>query len=107
MWGARIIVPAKLRERVLEELHSTHMGIAKTKTLARSHVWWPKLDSAIEMMTKSCQAVQSVPAVAPLHPWAWPSRSWQRIHVDYAGPFKNKHFLIVVDAHSNGLRSFL
>ena len=63
MWGARVIVPAKLRERVLEELHSAHMGIAKTKTLARSHVWWPKLDSAIEMMTKSCskcQAVQSL-----------------------------------------------
>ena len=61
--GSSSIVPAKLRERVLEEIHSAHMGIAKTKTLARSHVWWPKLDSAIEMMTKSCskcQAVQSL-----------------------------------------------
>ena len=36
----------------------------------------------------------------PLHPWVWPSRPWQRIHVDFAGPFLGKSFLVVVDAHS-------
>ena len=103
LWGIRVVVPKKLQNRVLEELHQTHLGIAKTKALARSHVWWPKLDSVIESMVKSCsrcQAVQSVPATAPLHPWAWPSRPWQRVHIDFAGPFRNKNFLIVVDAHS-------
>ena len=25
---------------------------------------------------------------------------WQRIYIDFAGPFKNKMWLIVVDAHS-------
>lgn len=102
MWGVQVVVPTKLRNRVLEELHNSHMGIAKTKALARSHVWWPKIDSAIEVLIKSCsrcQSVRSVPAVAPLHPWIWPSRSWQRIHVDFAGPFRNKNFLILVDAH--------
>ena len=103
LWGIRVVVPKKLQNRVLEELHQTHLGIAKTKALARSHVWWPKLDSIIESMVKSCsrcKAVQSVPATAPLHPWAWPSRPWQRVHIDFAGPFRNKNFLIVVDAHS-------
>ena len=103
LWGIRVIVPKKLQDRVLEELHQSHIGIAKTKALARSHVWWPNLDSTIEAMVKSCsrcQAVQSSPAVSPLHPWAWPSRPWQRIHIDYAGPFLNKHFLVLVDAHS-------
>ena len=42
-----------------------------------------------------CQAVKGSPPKAPLHPWMWP---WQRIHVDFAGPFLG--FLIVVDAHS-------
>ena len=28
------------------------------------------------------------------------SRPWQRVHIDFAGPFRNKNFLIVVDAHS-------
>ena len=54
-------------------------------------------------MAKSCSAcaaVKQAPVKAPLHPWAWPSRPWQRVHIDFAGPFLNKTFLIAVDAHS-------
>lgn len=39
MWGMRIIIPIKLRSRVLEELYSGHLGVVKMKTLARSYVW--------------------------------------------------------------------
>ena len=77
MWGVRVIVPKMLQEQVLHELHRSHPGIAG-----------------------QCQSVRSSPSVAPLHPWSWPSRPWQRIHVDYAGPFRGRNFLIVVDAHS-------
>lgn len=27
---------------------------------------------------------------APLHPWAWPSKPWSRLHLDFAGPFLDK-----------------
>ena len=37
---------------------------------------------------------------APLHPWAWPTLPWQRIHVDFAGPVRGKMLLIIIDAHS-------
>ena len=33
-----MVVPKKLQETVLEELQITHLGIAKTKSLARSRV---------------------------------------------------------------------
>ena len=39
-------------------------------------------------------------AKAPPNPWRWPSKPWQRIHIDYAWPFMNILSLIVVDAHS-------
>ena len=39
------------------------------------------------------------PAV-PMHPWEWPEHPWDRIHIDFAGPFMGKMFLLVVDAHS-------
>ena len=42
----------------------------------------------------------SLPTV-PLHPWEFPDRPWQRLHLDFAGPFKNFMWLIVVDTHSN------
>ena len=36
----------------------------------------------------------------PLHQWKLPAQPWQRIHVDFAGPFKNKMWLLAVDAFS-------
>ena len=30
----------------------------------------------------------------------WPSAPWERIHIDFAGPFMGNMFLIVVDALS-------
>ena len=35
-----------------------------------------------------------------MHPWPWPSRPWQRVRFDFAGPFLGKKFLLGVDAHS-------
>ena len=43
---------------------------------------------------------ENAPPVAPLHPWVWPAKPLQRVHVDYAGPFMGRQFLIVVGAHS-------
>ena len=40
------------------------------------------------------------------HPWIWPNRPWQRIHVDFAGPLKDDMFLIVMDAKSKWIEVF-
>ena len=99
----RVVLPSKLRGAMLEELHAEHPGISRMKSVARSHVWWPGLDAELTELARSCtqcQAVKQAPAVAPLHPWIWPSRPWQRDHVDFAGPFLGKSFFILVDAHS-------
>ena len=37
--------------------------------------------------------------MAPLTPYLWPGKPWQRIHIDYAEK-EGKNFLIVVDAYS-------
>jgi hypothetical protein len=37
-----------------------------------------------------------MPQVAPLHPWEWPSAPWERVHVDFAGPFMDSMFLVLV-----------
>lgn len=104
IWGIRVVVPNKLRGRILYELHQSRLGIVKTKSLARSYIWWPCLDAQIEDLTKSCttcQAARNAPMVAPLHPWTWPAKPWQRINIDFAGPFQGRMLLIVVDAHSH------
>ena len=106
LWGSRVVIPPQGREEVMSTLHESHPGINRMKGLARSYVWWPNMDSALEHKVKccaTCQEHQMTPVAAPLHPWEWPNRPWSRIHVDYAGPFMGKMFLIIIDAHSKWL----
>ena len=73
------------------------------KGVARSLVWWPGIDQAIEQLAKGCSDcshIQNLPPLSPLHPWIWPSKPWQRVHIDFAGPFRGYMYLLIVDAHS-------
>ena len=103
MLGIRVVIPHKLQRRVLEELHRDHPGIVRMKSVARSYCWWSHMDQDIEALVQACQPCQltrNTLSAAPLHPWLWPSKPWVRIHVDFAGPFQKKMFMLVVDAHS-------
>ena len=103
LWGTLVIISKKLQGSVLNELHSNHPGVSRMKSVARSYGWWPGLDQNIEDLVKGCipcQSVKSATPIAPLHPWIWPSKPWQRIHVDFAGPFLGRMFVVIVDAHS-------
>lgn len=106
LWGARVVIPVSLRAAILDCLHDGHPGIVQAKSFARSYVWWPGLDADLERACRNCQQCQAVahkPAAAPSHAWEWPQEPWSRLHVDYAGPFMGKMWLVVVDAHSKWL----
>ncbi|XP_055918925.1 uncharacterized protein K02A2.6-like [Eupeodes corollae] len=101
MWGFRVLVPEQLQSQVLEELHDAHLGMSKTKSLARSYVWWPHLDMCIEKMVRSCLACgihNANPPKAAINQWPEATEPWERIHADFAGPFLNRQFLVIVDA---------
>ena len=103
LWGVRVIIPNKLQPQLLKELHSEHTGASKMKSAARYHMWWPHLDQDIEKVARNCKVCKSVkpgPPAAPLHPWSWPAKPWQRVHVDFAGPTEGKSYLLLVDSHS-------
>jgi hypothetical protein len=61
----RIIIPKSLQSRTLTIAHEGHQGIAKTKALLRTKVWWPGLDTAVESLVKSCLPCQSATIQAP------------------------------------------
>ena len=102
LWGSRVVVPPQGRAAVLKLLHEGHAGECRTKMLARMYLWWPNLDADIRDVVRSCDKCQELQArapEAPLHPWQWPTRPWQRVHMDYCTA-NGWMFLVLVDAHS-------
>ncbi|GFV97975.1 uncharacterized protein K02A2.6 [Trichonephila clavipes] len=103
MYGHRVCIPEKYQNQVLEELHFGHPGIVKMKAIARSYCYWQGIDASITNFVQNCSAciaTRNEPARINRHPWEWPNGPWQRIHVDYAGPFIGKMFFVVSDAYS-------
>ena len=101
--GSRVVIPAKCRGLVMDMLHEGHPGICRMKSIARGFVWWPGIDEELEGRVRACKRCQfsrHSPTKVPLHPWEWPQRPWGRIHIDHAGGFLGKLFLLAVDAHS-------
>ena len=103
LWGSRVVVPPQGRQLLLKVLHAGHPGVCSMKRLARGYLWWPGLDAEVEKLVAgcgSCQQYRPREREVPMSPWSFPSRPWERVHVDYAGPFEGRMLLIVVDAFS-------
>jgi hypothetical protein len=103
MKGWRVMIPDSLKKYVLKELHFGHLGIVKTKALARSFCYWRGLDKDIEdsiSKCRQCREKQNLPKKEINHPWEPASQPWERVHIDFAGPTNGNYFLLVVDAFS-------
>lgn len=103
LFGDRIVIPAILRDKIIRQLHRGHPGIVKMKILARNYVYWPNIDREIEDFVKACSKCAIAgksPIKTLLRSWPKPSKAWERVHIDFAGPIKSSYFLVMVDAYS-------
>ena len=109
MWVSRVVVPPEGQRAILLELHEGHPGMTRMKSLSRMYVCWPNISKDIEALVRACapsQEQRSVPSVAPLHPWKWPSRPWARVHMDFTGPFQGKMILVLINSQSKWIEAF-
>lgn len=98
----RVVIPEKLQQKVLTLLHQGHWGVTRMKQMARRHCWWPNIDEVISQAVAQCAACQLNASRSPREFTSWPSSEevWERIHIDFAGPFQKSMWLIVVDSKS-------
>ena len=64
-----MVIPLKLQEHLLDELHECRPGMCRMKILARSFVRWPVIDQDIKdgvRVCEDCVSAQSIPKSAPL-----------------------------------------
>ena len=100
--GDRIIVPHSLRPEILQRIHAAHLGIEKCRAWARSAVFWPGINSAIdELVSKcsTCQQHQRSNQREPLIPQEVPARPWATVTADIFY-YKGRDYLLVVDYFS-------
>ena len=72
LWGIRVVIAEPVKEKLLNMLHEGHPGKVEMKSLARSYLWLPGLEDAIErkfLRCEDCQMQSAAPAIALLHPW--------------------------------------
>ena len=99
--GCRILIPASLRQQVLDQLHSGHLGITKCRARAQHSVWWPGLSTQLADHVANCQscARDLPPPVSTLLPSRLPELPWQKVAMDFM-MHDSSHYLVVVDYFS-------
>ena len=102
--GLRIVLPQALRRRAVKLAHEDHQGISKTKSLLRSKVWFPDIDSLVEeeiSLCRECQLNGERVRPEPLQMTKMPERPWEYLRADFKGPLPDGQMaLIVQDEHS-------
>ena len=100
--GRCIIIPTSLKQKVLEQLHSNHMGIEKTKLLVCESVYWSDINVDIKKYIQSCATCLELQQMQPkkkiIHQDI-PLRLWEVLGTDVFH-FNNKNYLCILDYHS-------
>ncbi|UYV71831.1 K02A2.6-like [Cordylochernes scorpioides] len=62
--------------------------------------------NGLHPLINKIQAVSNAPEPKNIE-WTWPEKPWHRLHMDLAGPFMGKMFLVIIDAHTKWLEIFI
>ena len=101
--GERIVIPAALRQEMIKQLHSAHLGQQATLRQARESMFWPRMSSEItEHVARcdTCQALNTGQQKETLLPVEKLDRPWQMIACDLF-TWRGQDYLVTVDCFSN------
>ena len=101
MKGRQIVIPTVLKQQVLDQLHTNHLGTKKNKVTHKS-IYWAGINTDIKNHIKNCTTCLEFQQMQPkekiLH-HDIPLRPWEVLGMDIFH-FNNKNYLCIVDYHS-------
>lgn len=83
--GNRIVVPASMRNKVLQAIYLGHQGENKSVLQARESVFWPSITTDIRWMVKTCEPCNKHQPAQPKLPILQPdlpTRPWEKLGTD-------------------------
>ena len=108
MYMDRIVIPVKLRSRVIENLHSAHQGTSGMCSRAQMTVFWPGITSDIDDARAKCRTChRNAPSQAKLPPMEprIPKFPFEMVYADYF-KLQGNHYLIIGDRLSGWTEVF-
>ena len=116
-YDSKTFIPQCLVPKILESFHGKgiHFGIQNTVQIIGQTLYWPTLRHDVEEFVKQCDICQVTKstknAPAPTQSLPIVCRPFERIALDYCGPFRlsnrnNKYILVAVDHFSRFIRIF-
>ena len=84
--GNRIVIPNIFHERLLTELHCSHIGVVSMKKIVRDIFWWPGITKDIENIAAKCEGCRKFKKKPPpnaLSVWPFARRPMERVHIDF------------------------
>ena len=100
--GHRLIVPEKLRDRVLQTIHEGHFGFEKMLLRAREAVFWPGITSDLLQTAQSCEVCQTFSRSQQretLLPHEVTQGRWEKLGIDFF-EFQSTTYLLIADYYS-------
>ena len=101
--GERICIPPSLRREMLMILHSSHLGMVKTKQRARVVIYSLGMNTQIEEIISKCKAClkyRNKQQKEPMTIHSIPSLPWKKVGTDLFEQNGN-HYMVIVDYYSN------
>lgn len=97
--GNKLVVPKKLRQRMLQLAHEGHPGESVMKRRLRDRAWWPSMDRETKEYCTACEGCQLVgfpSRPVPMSRRELPTKPWIDIAIDFMGPLPSGEYLLVV-----------
>jgi hypothetical protein len=100
--GTRIVIPPSLKGEILQCLHTSHLGVEKSRQRAREAVYWPNMNHDIEVMISKCKVCLESRDSLPKEPMILteqPQRPWEAVATDLF-TLDGANYVLVVDYFS-------
>ena len=105
--GTRVVIPEKLRDQFIKDVHAGHQGVTRRQQRARTCIYWPGIDKAIADHASTCtpcqqyQSSQPKETLMPVIP-DLPNIPWHTLGTDLF-TLIGDNYLIILDYHTKYL----
>ena len=99
----QVVVPKKMRKKLLQRVHAHHKGVQLTKAFLERYYFWPDLNNQVKDLCNNCTTCEEFRPAKPkeIQPQMFrPSKPWEAVAADFF-TFQNKQILLLVDMLTN------